>query len=539
MIKRALALAALAIATIAAVIVPTGAQAAHGGFHVSGTQLLDANGVPFVARGTSLPHVWFGQQFGMFSDAAELGANAVRVVLGSGHQWGPSDATDIRMVVDECKRLEMVCMLEVHDATGYEDPFGQTIASIVDVVEDYWADPAMGIADELAGEEAYVLVNIANEHRGNTNAQEWGDETSTAIQLMRDAGYEHTLVVDAPNWGQDWSGTMLDQATDVAAADTLGNTLFSIHMYEVYGSPQTVTDYFDGFDALGLPLVVGEFGWQHQNPPQPVAWETVMAEAQARGIGWFGWSWSGNSGDADYLDQVTNFDPNQLTRWGTDLFLGQNGIQATAVCATVYDCEPPVEDTESPTAPGQPDVVDVTSTSAELNWAASTDNVGVAAYDVYLDGALADTVGGTSATLGGLSPETTYTATVVARDTAGNESDASPPATFTSEQGPPVGTCAVDFGISEWGDGNGGFTTHITVQNTGAEPIDGWVLEFDLTGSASLTHGWSANWSQDGQTVTATPLDWNQVLGQTGIGFNGTAYGGEPANVTLNGQRCE
>ena len=100
--------------------------------------------------------------------------------------------------------------------------------------------------------------------------------------------------------------------------------------------------------------------------------------------------------------------------------------------------------------------------------------------------------------------------------------------------------CDVDFSAGEWGDGAGGFTANVVLTNTG-DPLSGWTLEFDLPNGGQLGHGWSADWSQSGPTVTATPLDWNQNLGtgdSTTIGFNGTAYGGDPVAFLVNGVEC-
>jgi endoglucanase len=97
--------------------------------------------------------------------------------------------------------------------------------------------------------------------------------------------------------------------------------------------------------------------------------------------------------------------------------------------------------------------------------------------------------------------------------------------------------CEVEFNAGEWGDGNGGFTAQLTITNLG-EPISGWTLEFMLPGSASVTEGWSADWSQSGQNVTATNMSWNANLGQTQIGFNGSGFAGTPSSFTLNGATC-
>ncbi|KOP69328.1 fibronectin [Bacillus sp. FJAT-18019] len=82
-------------------------------------------------------------------------------------------------------------------------------------------------------------------------------------------------------------------------------------------------------------------------------------------------------------------------------------------------------DTTAPTAPANLTVSGVTSSSVTLSWQASTDNVGVTGYDVYQGSSLAASVTGLSATISGLSPSTTYSFKVVAKDAAGNLSPAS------------------------------------------------------------------------------------------------------------------
>lgn len=82
-------------------------------------------------------------------------------------------------------------------------------------------------------------------------------------------------------------------------------------------------------------------------------------------------------------------------------------------------------DSEAPSAPGNLTVTGVTSTSVALAWTASTDNVAVSGYDVYVDNAFQTSVTSTSAAISGLAPSTTYTLYVVARDAAGNKSNSS------------------------------------------------------------------------------------------------------------------
>ncbi len=86
----------------------------------------------------------------------------------------------------------------------------------------------------------------------------------------------------------------------------------------------------------------------------------------------------------------------------------------------------PPDDTP-PSAPTGLTAASVTSTSASLTWDASTDDVGVVAYDVYSGSTLAGSPTTTSFTAIGLSPSTSYSFTVRARDAAGNASAASAP----------------------------------------------------------------------------------------------------------------
>ncbi|MEV7552070.1 proprotein convertase P-domain-containing protein [Amycolatopsis sp. NPDC089917] len=82
-------------------------------------------------------------------------------------------------------------------------------------------------------------------------------------------------------------------------------------------------------------------------------------------------------------------------------------------------------DTSAPTAPGNARTTGTTANTVSLAWDASTDNVSVTGYDVYNGSALATSVSVTSATVTGLSPDTSYNFTVKARDAAGNVSPAS------------------------------------------------------------------------------------------------------------------
>lgn len=92
-------------------------------------------------------------------------------------------------------------------------------------------------------------------------------------------------------------------------------------------------------------------------------------------------------------------------------------------------------DTTAPSVPTNVSSPSKTSSSISLSWTASTDNVGVAGYDVIKGGATIATVTGTTFTDSGLSANTAYTYAVRAKDAAGNVSANSSSITVTTNSG--------------------------------------------------------------------------------------------------------
>ncbi|GAA1299186.1 cellulase family glycosylhydrolase [Saccharothrix xinjiangensis] len=321
-------LAATVLLATAAPLLGAPAASAANGFYVGNGRLYDANGSEFVMRGVNHAHAWYPDRTGQaLKDVKALGANSVRVVLGSGQRWTRTSASEVSSIVSQCRSNKLVCVLEAHDTTGYGEQSG---AATLSQAVDFW----VGVKGALVGQERYVIINIGNEPYGNNNYGNWTNDTRNAISRLRSNGFTHTLMVDAPNWGQDWSSTMRDNASSVFNADSQRNTVFSIHMYGVYDTASEVTSYLNAFVNARLPIVVGEFGDNHSdgNPDE----NTIMATAQSQRIGYLGWSWSGNGGGVEYLDMVTGFNRGSLTSWGNRIFNGSNGIKATSRQASVY-----------------------------------------------------------------------------------------------------------------------------------------------------------------------------------------------------------
>ncbi|MGC0327757.1 mannan endo-1,4-beta-mannosidase [Streptomyces sp. SAI-170] len=511
---------------------PSGAQAT--GLHISNGRLVEGNGNDFVMRGVNHAHTWYTGETQSWADVKALGANTIRVVLSNGHRWTRNSAADVTAVIERCKANRLICVLEVHDTTGYGE---ESAAATLDQAADYW----IGLKDVLAGQENYVIVNIGNEPWGNTDPAGWTAPTTAAVKKLRAAGLEHTIMVDAPNWGQDWQGVMRANARTVYDADPTGNLIFSIHMYSVFDTAQEITDYLNAFVTAKLPLLIGEFGGPADQWGDPDE-DTMMAEAERLGLGYLAWSWSGNTDPI--LDLATDFDPARLSSWGQRIFHGANGIAQTSKEATIFGGGGPA-DTQPPTAPGTPTASAVTATSVTLTWPAATDNVGVTGYDVVRVASGSETAAAasttTSATVTGLTANTAYTFAVYAKDAAGNRSTRSATVNVTTGS-TPAGSCAVGYRVT--GDWPGGFQGEIVLRNTGTAALSGWRLGFSFTDGQTISNMWGGTPTQTaGGSVTVTPASYTSTIaagGSVTLGFIAAkgATNTAPTAFTLNGSAC-
>ncbi|MCX4238228.1 cellulase family glycosylhydrolase [Streptomyces ortus] len=517
---------------------PPGASAGAlaTGLHVDDGRLLEGNGNDFVMRGVNHAHTWYPGETQSLADIKALGANSVRVVLSDGHRWSRNSPEDVAAVIAQCRANRLICVLEVHDTTGYGE---DAAAGTLDHAADYW----IGLKSVLTGQENYVIVNIGNEPWGNTDPAGWTAPTVAAVKKLRAAGFEHTIMVDAPNWGQDWQGVMRANAQAVHDADTTGNLIFSIHMYSVFDTAAEITDYLNAFVTAKLPILIGEFGGpadQYGDPDE----DTMMAAAQQLKLGYLAWSWSGNTDPI--LDLTIGFDPTRLSSWGQRVFNGADGIAQTSKEATIYGGGTP-GDTQAPTAPGTPGAAAVAATSVTLTWTAATDNVGVTAYDVVRVGGSGETTVAAAttntATVTGLTAGTAYTFAVYARDAAGNRSARSATVSVTTADGggTPGASCSVGYRVSnEW---PGGFQGEITIRNTGTAAISGWKLVFAFAGGQKVSSMWGGTPTQSGATVSVANASYTSTIPASGsvtVGFTADkgATNAAPTAFTLNGTTC-
>ncbi|TYA55950.1 endonuclease [Formosa maritima] len=82
----------------------------------------------------------------------------------------------------------------------------------------------------------------------------------------------------------------------------------------------------------------------------------------------------------------------------------------------------PTPDTEAPTNPANLVASNPTDNTISLAWTASTDNIAVTSYDIYVDGTNSFNSTTNSFTVTGLTADTNYCFTIKAKDATGNES---------------------------------------------------------------------------------------------------------------------
>lgn len=154
-------------------------------------------------------------------------------------------------------------------------------------------------------------------------------------------------------------------------------------------------------------------------------------------------------------------------------------VEAVGTDNSVSDKASVTATTKDETAPTAPTNLNGTATeyTIALTWDASSDNVGVTEYHVYLNGERQKRVTTTSYTLTGLDPSTSYLVEIEARDAAGNKSDKASIAVTTSGTATHIEDSSDNYKINLSSDA-------IYLDNA----VEGVLNMYDLNGQIRLSH---------------------------------------------------
>ncbi len=148
-------------------------------------------------------------------------------------------------------------------------------------------------------------------------------------------------------------------------------------------------------------------------------------------------------------------------------------------------------DTQAPSVPGSVTTSAPNPTYLTLAWSAASDNVGVTGYEVSVGGSPYATTPYTTLTVAGLTPSTSYSFSVRARDAAGNWSGWSSGVNGTTANKP-----VSDFAKAFWLDtNNDGILDRVSGSNTDAFHF--WVNSWTTTNTSYATYninGWFESW---------------------------------------------
>ncbi len=517
-------------------------HAAAQGFRVSGTQILDPGGQPFVAKGVNINgynSAWGGDTPGHLHLVKNVWKfNLVRVYnrINPAYNGFNKDKQYLYQIIDQYTAAGMVVMPEVHDRTG--SLFTSTSVPSLADLKAFWVDLAVRYKDN-----PYVWFNIMNEPGPIT--ADWLPMHQEVIQAIREAGAVHNIIVcDGSYWAQE-SGTFnnLPVQDEKSAFLTWGpevlafnrrltgndNVVFSAHFYRewVWGDGK-MADYLDRVQAKGLALLIGEYGAYTNNPTMEATY-SIARVAYPRNVGRVVWHWFGGdqndlttngNGGGQYINRTDGIKPSNLTPLGEIVWRDNHNL-------------PP--DPEAPGAPPGLAVSKPTTTTVQLSWLPATDNVNVAGYRVYQDGRPLGTVIQTRFTAANLLPGQQYSFMVTALDESDNESAGTSVSASTVPEGPqkrtlrPVADAHVQTGAAATNFGTASLLV-IKGESSGGTNRRAY-LKFDVSGvdkvKTAILKVYGSN-TENSQAIRLSAFGTGDDWTETAITWNTTPAAATP-----------
>ena len=163
---------------------------------------------------------------------------------------------------------------EFFTSTGTTTSGDTNPATITQCVDD-WINGVNGAGGAATWKtiEKYMIFNIANEW--GPQSAIWQSTYITAVQMLRAAGFNCPLLIDAPGSGEDISSggavpfeTVISYGPGIIEADPQHNIIFGCHVYYNIQAGQALS-YLTPMAQSGLPFIVSEFGPGRNIGPAP------------------------------------------------------------------------------------------------------------------------------------------------------------------------------------------------------------------------------------------------------------------------------
>jgi endonuclease I/chitodextrinase len=189
-------------------------------------------------------------------------------------------------------------------------------------------------------------------------------------------------------------------------------------------------------------------------------------------------------------------------------------------------------DTEAPTVPTNVTLSNITTYSIDISWSASTDNIAVTNYEVFVDGNLTTITSSTSTTISDLDSNTTYSFTVLAKDLINNKSAQSSPENGTTLQDTEAPSIPINLVISDETDSSFKLAWDSSTDNTAVTGYDVYIdgaFNATTTINSYTVIGLSASTSYDAAVLAKDAENNQSALSAT---VNGNTTDGSSNGAT-------
>lgn len=340
-------------------------------------------------------------------------------------------------------------------ASGVTMTYGATTqgSKVIDFTASIASSNALGT---VANTGVYTAGSVARD--GIWNGGSSGSDLSIGIRVDGLAAGNHTVLIMARNTNTGTSSSAMKVYATAgstsssydfssASATSLSNSSTSWSSGDTYGSiavtlssGQSLYIVADGDVSTGdrgflnaVQIITNGPASDTEAPGTPTGLASGSITTNSVALSWN--ASSDNVGVTGYMVYTGGSNPIFATGTSTTITgLTQNTAYSFTVSAVdaasnessqSSSVNVTTADGQAPSIPTGLAAGTITTSSIDLSWNASSDNVGVTGYKIYTDGSNPVSVSGTSTTITGLDSDTEYTFTVSAVDAAANESSPS------------------------------------------------------------------------------------------------------------------
>jgi len=299
-----------------------------------------------------------------FNQIVATGANALRI------QWVSDSSIRTNLGKDEvanlkdldtllvrCARNQIIPIVTLFDLTYQSNT--QNWSAFDNLINSFWL--RSDVIRLINKHKRYLIINLANEvglWKNSTIGQQDALDTfvahyKLAIRKLRNAGIRVPIMIDAPDFGQNWDIFESLNADGIVGnsilqSDPFKNIVFSVHSYwrfkpnEFDNAGENLVSMKNELDRIQLQkptFVFGEVA-NNQSPPSneckwPLNFTTFLSLLQQRKLGWLSWTWTD---DNCASRQMRSYDPQGVQSSNT--FYGDSiinspvyGLKSTSIKA--------------------------------------------------------------------------------------------------------------------------------------------------------------------------------------------------------------